>query len=174
MDNLSSGKMNFTSTGNSAVAASQVPRQSGGMRCQASPSVNPAKGPLWRRDSLAVSHASPRVSARFVLSGKYGASERVPQMRGLKIGSIRDGTGSNTDQEAASAREKNFSSRWRPSSIFAMDVAKDSLRKPGAPNASPGTKASCAFSRSNFARSMQDLAMACFPSPRYAETFGNA
>jgi hypothetical protein len=43
--------------------------------------------------SRPVSHASPSGSARLFLSGYSGASERAPQIRGLKIGSMRVGSG---------------------------------------------------------------------------------
>src|SRR5208283_5426879 len=69
-------------------------------------------------------------------------------------------------QEAASAREKNLSKRPRPSSMRSMDAAYDKRKKPGAPNASPGTSATWALSRRSFANSVQVLAWKLFPSPR--------
>src|SRR5579859_5088669 len=93
MDNLSFGKMNLMSTGNSAREACRAPRHSAGMACQLSRSVFPANGPLATRDSNAVSHASPRGSFKFILLGYHGASEHWPQIRGLKKGSRRDRTG---------------------------------------------------------------------------------
>jgi len=40
-----------------------------------------------------VSQASPSGSVRFVFSGNNGASDLEPQMRGLKMGSMRNGSG---------------------------------------------------------------------------------
>src|ERR1700694_3391182 len=122
MESFSVGKRNFTRRGKSATEARLVPRQSAGIPRQAAPSARPAKGPLAKRQSTLVSQASPSGSARSVLAGKRGASERAPQGRGLKTGSIREGSGF-TDQEAASAREKKRPRRRRPSSMRSIEVA---------------------------------------------------
>ena len=88
------GKRNFTSSGKSLKLPVRVPRHSGGMHRQLSPSDLPVRGPVATRESRAVSQASPIGSGKFVFSGKIGASDRVPHGRGLKIGSIRVRTGS--------------------------------------------------------------------------------
>src|SRR6266446_3225224 len=93
MDNLSVGKINFTRRGKSLVEARLVPRHSAGISAQASPSVFPANGPDAILQSTPVSHASPSGSLRFDFSGKTGASERAPQILGLKMGSMRVGVG---------------------------------------------------------------------------------
>src|SRR6266436_7537981 len=93
MDSLSLGKINLMSTGNSATEVSRRPRQSAGMVCHISRSVFPANGPLETRESNAVSHASPRGSFRLTFSGYHGASERRPQILGLKKGSRHERAG---------------------------------------------------------------------------------
>src|SRR5882724_7280867 len=85
--------MNLTRRGNSATAASWLPRHSTGISAQVSPSVFPANGPDAILQSTPVSHASPSGSLRFDFSGKTGASERAPQILGLKMGSMRVGVG---------------------------------------------------------------------------------
>src|ERR1700686_490737 len=92
MDNLSLGNMNLTRIGKSAQEARRAPRQFTGISCHAAPSVLPAKGPVAILQSTPVSQASPKGSARWDFSGKSGASEREPQRRGLKIGSMRNGS----------------------------------------------------------------------------------
>src|SRR5580765_2886546 len=93
MDNLSLGKMNFTRRGKSRTEESLVPRQSARISRQAAPSDFPAKGPVATLQSRPVSQASPSGSVRFVFSGNNGASDLEPQMRGLKMGSMRNGSG---------------------------------------------------------------------------------
>src|SRR6476661_192063 len=93
MDNLSLGKMNFKRRGKSGTEESLAPRQSAGISRQASPSDFPANGPVATLQSTPVSQASPSGWARFVFSGKRGARESVPQMRGLKMGLMRNGSG---------------------------------------------------------------------------------
>src|SRR5258705_13837356 len=85
--------MNLTRRGNSATAASWLPRHSTGISAQASPSVFPANGPDATLQSTPVSHASPSGSVRFDFSGKRGANDRAPQILGLKMGSMRVGVG---------------------------------------------------------------------------------
>lgn len=116
MDNLSLGKMNFTRMGKSRTIARREPRHSGGICRHASPSDFPAKGPVATLQSMPVSQASPRGSVRLIFSGKSGAREREPQSRGLKIGSIRNGSGF-IQQASASELQKSASSirmRLRP------------------------------------------------------------
>ena len=122
MDNLSVGKINFTRRGKSFVEARFVPRHSMGISAQAAPSVFPENGPEVMRQSTPVSHASPSGAVKLDFSGKRGANERAPQMRGLKMGSMRVGVGL-TVYDAASAREKKRSRRRKPSSIRSIDVA---------------------------------------------------
>src|SRR5258707_12451081 len=93
MESLSVGKINFTRSGKSFIAAQREPRHSSESWGQTSPNVFVAYRPLATMQRTSVSHASPIFSARFVLSGKIGASERVPQIRGLKVGTIRKGAG---------------------------------------------------------------------------------
>src|SRR5882762_4394232 len=85
--------MNLTRRGNSATAASWLPRHSTGISAQASPSVFPANGPDATLQSTPVSHASPSGSLRFDFWGKRGANDRAPQILGLKMGSMRVGVG---------------------------------------------------------------------------------
>src|SRR5215472_10232963 len=106
MESLSFGKRNLMRTGNSAVPACRVPRQSAGIARQLSRKVLPENGPFANRESNDVSQASPRGCSRFTLSGNHGARERWPQMRGLKNGSRRERTGFISSYDAASAREK--------------------------------------------------------------------
>jgi hypothetical protein len=122
MDNLSVGKMNFTRSGKSSVEVRFTPRHSAPISAHAVPSVFPANGPLAIRQSTPVSQASPNGSVKLVFSGKSGAKERAPQRRGLKIGSMRNGSGL-TVYAAASAREKKRSRRRSPSSMRSMEVA---------------------------------------------------
>src|SRR5260221_4750423 len=93
MEILSVEKMNFTSREKPFMPAQREPRHSSESSGQTSPNVFVAYGPLATMQRTSVSHASPIFSARFVLSGKIGASERVPQIRGLKVGTIRKGAG---------------------------------------------------------------------------------
>ncbi len=127
IESLSVGKINFTSNGKSGLEASLLPRHSADISRQASPSVFPANGPLEMRQSTPVSQASPSGSVRFVLSGNRGARDLAPQIRGLKMGSIRRGSGFSgetlTFQAAASTRVKKRSRRRSPSSMRSMDVA---------------------------------------------------
>src|SRR5580692_3524792 len=59
--------------------------------------------------------------------------------------------------------------------LNALDRSRiERRRKPGAPKASPATSATCAFSSSSFESSVQFFAATFLPSPRCAETFGNA
>src|SRR5437763_1044742 len=97
MESLSFGKMNLTRMGKSPGMLKRVPRHSGGISRQASPSVFPAKGPVATRQSMPVSQTSPMGSGKFVFSGKNGASERVPQMRSTNFGSMRKGSGFTVD-----------------------------------------------------------------------------
>src|SRR5580704_9614845 len=90
---MSVGKMNFTRSGNSSPSANCAPRHSEGIARHASRSVLPRNSEVATRQSSPVSQASPSGSARFDFSGKSGASDRAPQMRGLKIGSSRWGAG---------------------------------------------------------------------------------
>src|ERR1700738_2211887 len=122
MDNFSLGKMNLTRIGNSAQEPRCVPRQSTGISRHAAPTALPSKGPVAIRESTLVSQASPSGSAKFDFSGKSGAREREPQRRGLKIGSIRLGSGF-INQAAASTRLKKRSRRRKPSSMRSMEVA---------------------------------------------------
>src|SRR5437763_16899759 len=85
--------MNLTRMGKSPGILKRVPRHSGGISRQASPSVFPAKGPVATRQSMPVSQTSPMGSGKFVFSGKNGASERVPQMRPTNFGPMRKGPG---------------------------------------------------------------------------------
>src|SRR6202008_4479272 len=107
------GKINFTRRGKSIAEARLVPRHSAVISVQAEPSVFPANGPEAIRQSTPVSQASPSDSSKFDFSGKSGTSERAPQRRGLKMGSMRVGVGL-TAYEAASAREKNRFRRRNP------------------------------------------------------------
>jgi len=93
MESLSVGKINFTRRGKSATEASCAPRQFAGISVQASPSVFPSYGPEAILQSTPVSHASPSGSVKLDFSGKSGANERAPQIRGLKMGSMRVGVG---------------------------------------------------------------------------------
>src|ERR1700682_3405932 len=120
MDNLSVGKMNVTRIGKSAQEARCVPRQSTGISSHAAPSALPSKGPVAIRESTLVSQASPSGSTRLDFSGKSGAREREPQRRGLKIGSIRLGSGF-INQAAASTRLKNRSGGGNTSSIVFVE-----------------------------------------------------
>src|SRR5262249_31758021 len=70
-----------------------VPRQSAGISRQASASDIPAKEPLAIVHFTSESQASPMGSVRLDFWGKSGASEREPQRRGLKVGSMRNGSG---------------------------------------------------------------------------------
>jgi len=70
-----------------------LPRHSAGISVQAAPSVFPVNGPEAMRQSTPVSQASPSGSVRLDFSGKSGASERAPQRRGLKMGTMRVGVG---------------------------------------------------------------------------------
>src|SRR5258708_14476336 len=108
MDNLSVGKMNFTRSGKSFVAARLVPRQSAGISSQAAPSVLPANGPLAMRQSRPVNQASPTGDFSSGTSGKRGASELATQMRGTNLASIRNGY-APTLYAAASSREEKRS-----------------------------------------------------------------
>src|SRR6267143_3262849 len=85
--------MNLTRRGNSATAASWLPRHSTGISAQASPSVFPANGPVAILQSTPVSHASPSGSLKFDFSGRRGANECAPQILGLNMGSMRVGVG---------------------------------------------------------------------------------
>src|SRR5579883_1068818 len=101
--------MNLRRRGKSRAALRWPPRQSGGISCQASLRVFPAKWPVAMRQSSPVSQASPTGSGRLVFCGKSGARERTPQMRGEKIGSMRKGSGFMGCIECARARRKgNF------------------------------------------------------------------
>src|SRR5579863_4793136 len=97
MESLSFGKINFARSGNSFTALRADPRHSSDISCHVAPSVLPAYGPVAILHSRPVSQASPSGSARFVFSGKRGARDREPQMRGLKMGSIRNGSGFNEE-----------------------------------------------------------------------------
>src|SRR6266581_705936 len=102
--------MNLTKRGKFSTEAKRVPRHSAGISAHASPSVFPAKGPEPIRQSTPVSQASPIGSCEFDFSGKRGASEHAPQMRGTKMGSMRVGAGL-TVYDAASARAKKREAR---------------------------------------------------------------
>ena len=93
MESLSCGKINFTRIGKSWQDVNRVPRHSADIALHPSPKVFPAKGPEAILQPTPVSQASPINSLRFAFSGKRGASERDPQGRGLKIGSMRIGSG---------------------------------------------------------------------------------
>src|SRR5882724_5137702 len=175
MESFSRGNINLTRSGKSLWEANREPRQSGGIAVHASPRLLPANGPEATLQSTPVSQASPRGSGRLVLSGYMGARERDPQIRGLKIGSMRVGSGF-TNHAAASARLKKRARRRKPSSIRSMEVAYDNRKYPGAPKASPGTRATRALSRRSLASSVVFLASAlpAVPLARCAETLGNA
>src|SRR5690242_2646408 len=93
MESLSFGNMNFTRRGKSGTDSSRLPRHSIDILCHAAPSVSPTYGPVAILQSSPVSQTSPSGSVRFVFSGKRGARERAPQMRGLNTGSMRVGSG---------------------------------------------------------------------------------
>src|ERR1700674_4494774 len=103
-----------------------VPRHAGGIFRHAGFKAL-VRGPVVISQSGPVNQASPTGSGRFVLSGYMGASERAPQMRGLKMGSMRVSSG-RTAYEAASARLKKRPKRRKPSSIRSIDVAYESRR----------------------------------------------
>src|SRR5487761_382479 len=115
MDNLSFVKINLTKMGNSFVDLKYEPRHSSGIFRQASPRDLPAKGPVATAQEMPVSQASPRGSARLVFPGNRGARDFAPQRRGLKTGSMRNGSGLNgealTCHAAASTRVKKRSRR---------------------------------------------------------------
>src|SRR5215467_1895811 len=96
MESLSFGKMNFRRSGKSLGSEKFPPRHSAGISRHASAKVLPANGPLATRQFTSVSQASPIGSSRFAFSGYSGASERDPQIRGLKVGSIRNGSGAGS------------------------------------------------------------------------------
>src|SRR5260370_33373268 len=122
MERLSFGKMNLIRRGKLPGSAKRVPRHSGGISRHASPKVLPAKEPEATLQSTPVSQTSPIGSRKSDFSGKRGASERAPQMRGTNLGSMRNGSGF-TNYDAASAREKKRSRRRSPSSMRSMEVA---------------------------------------------------
>ncbi len=93
MESLSVGKMNFANSGKSPAWANMVPRHSAGISRQASAREIPENEPVAILQFTSLSHASPTGSRRFAFSGKSGASDREPQMRALKVGSMRNGSG---------------------------------------------------------------------------------
>src|SRR5271163_4492426 len=92
MESLPVGKINLSNRGKSPASWKFAPRQSSGISRQASASFLPAKGPEVMRQFTSVSQASPMGSDRLVFSGYSGASECEPQRRGLKVGSMRNGS----------------------------------------------------------------------------------
>src|SRR5689334_4384098 len=101
MESLSLGNMNFTRRGKSGTELSRLPRHSTDILCHAAPSVSFAYGPVAILQSSPVSQTSPSGSVRFDFSGKRGARERAPQMRGLNTGSMRVGSGFTLSAEPA-------------------------------------------------------------------------
>src|ERR1700682_2091981 len=85
--------MNFTRIGKLSVKASCVPFHSTDIARHAVSRVCPSNSPETILQCVPVSHASPSGSATFDFSGNNGANECAPQMRGLKIGSMRSGSG---------------------------------------------------------------------------------
>src|SRR6266851_4498218 len=104
MESLSCGKINFTRMGKSLQETSRVPRHSAGIALHASPNVFPWNGPEAILQLTPVSQASPSGSARLVFSGYMGARERDPQRRGLKIGSMRIGSGRTESRDESGGR----------------------------------------------------------------------
>src|SRR5438128_4413869 len=116
MESLSVGKINFASKGKSPGWANIVPRHSAGISRQASAREIPEKEPVTILQLTSLSQASPMGSLRFDFSGNSGASEREPQIRALKVGSIRNGSGFMNFELFLRPKEEGFSGRaYQPS-----------------------------------------------------------
>src|SRR5882724_7359617 len=109
MESLSVGKINFASRGKSPGRANIVPRHSAGISRQASAREIPEKEPVTIRQLTSLSQASPMGSLRLDFFGNSGASEREPQIRGLKVGSIRKGSGFMSSGLACVRKRRGFS-----------------------------------------------------------------
>ena len=93
-ESLSSGKMNFTSSGMRRLTAEAGSRPFRGQSGPGSGQRAPRKGSVAKRHCSPVSQTSPmRFSARLTF-GKKRSEARAPQMRGTKMGARRAGASS--------------------------------------------------------------------------------
>src|SRR5215813_490112 len=84
----------------------------------------PLNGPLATSQRTSVSQASPIGSGKSFLPGKIGASERAPQIRGLNVGSIRNGSGITNSGGGLSAGEESI----EPPQSFLNSVKRSRIR----------------------------------------------